>query len=268
MIELKELTFLSEIDPIKTERTVFEHFGKVKNSNLPPYVALPIAYAINKLGLAKAQQLIDQANYESKDKKIFVCQHIHVNKLKFGNNFVFTPHTVETDSFQFIPHYNPINVEPNFDSLKKYLASFIGDFGTNGIRKRLEKLRSDSILIKNTSGWFFLKGQKDQDKLKEEYIKCLQNSSYSFCPQGTGPSSLRLFESLSVGSVPIIFNNLKLPTDLKKFIVKADINTISQDWIESIKKTDVKEMVDLYQSSYSNQNLAKSIYNFFGEKYV
>lgn len=266
MIKIEELTFDSEKDPIKTERVIFEHFNKSNNSNLPPYVALPIAYAINKFGLSSAQSLINKVNAENKSKKIFVCQHILVNKLNFGDNFVFTPHTVTTDSFNFIPHYNPIVAEPNFKNCKRYLASFVGDFGTNSIRKKIVNLKDKDILIKNTSGWFFLKSNKDQDTLKSEYIDCLQNSVYSLCPQGTGPSSLRLFESLSVGSLPIIFNNLKLPDDLKKFITKADINTISKGWIESINKPNCMEMVDCYQSGYSNSNLMKSIYNFFGEK--
>jgi hypothetical protein len=220
------------------------------------------------LGISKAQQLIDKVNSENKLKKIFVCQHIHVDKLMFGDNFVFTPHTVEGDSFNFVPHYNPIVADPNLEKKKRYLASFMGDFGTNSIRRRLENLHCDSIPIKNTSGWFFLKNERDQEKLKSEYISYLTNSTYSFCPQGTGPSSLRLFESLSAGSIPVIFNNLKLPDNLKKFIIKVDIKSISKDWLESKEILDIKEMVDLYQSDYSNQSLMKSIYNFFGEKYV
>jgi hypothetical protein len=69
---------------------------------------------------------------------------------------------------------------------------------------------------------------------------------------------------MSVGSIPIIFNNLKLPEYAKKIIKKLDIDEfiknpslyidLNTEWEEKSKN-----IYDLYWSSLSNQNLYKSI---------
>lgn len=47
----------------------------------------------------------------------------------------------------------------------------------------------------------------------EIYNNLLLNSRYSLCPSGSGPNSIRLWESLATGSIPIILaDTLDLPT--------------------------------------------------------
>ena len=46
----------------------------------------------------------------------------------------------------------------------------------------------------------------------DEYNKILLRSRYSLCPSGSGPNSIRFWESLAVGSIPILLSDtLELP---------------------------------------------------------
>ncbi len=44
------------------------------------------------------------------------------------------------------------------------------------------------------------------------YNSILSDSKFSFCPEGAGPNTLRFWESVAVGSIPVIFS-----TDLHIF---------------------------------------------------
>ena len=53
---------------------------------------------------------------------------------------------------------------------------------------------------------------KKNDSMTNEYNKILLESRYSLCPSGSGPNSIRLWESLAVGSIPILLaDTLELP---------------------------------------------------------
>jgi len=265
MIFHPDLTFNVVNDPIRTEETIFHQIKNLKFG--VEYVGIPIAFSLNTLGIERTQKIIDEVNAKNPAKKFFVCQHIFVNKLNFGDNIVFTPHTEDNDNFLFIPHYNPIfNSSPgrvlyrdrNLD------FSFIGDFETNDVRKKISVLNSSTTPIHATGKWFFMHERKKQEELLKDYIQTLAHSKLSLCPRGTGPSTLRLFESMSVGSIPVIFNSLKLPEYIKKIVKILDVDEFIKnpsiyvdchmDWEE-----DSKNIYELYWDSLSNENLYKSI---------
>ena len=170
------------------------------------------------------------------------CQHIHFKKLfpLFKNMAItklYVSHANETRieniQIESIPLY-PVNV---FDSNRlcglkihnenrKYLFSFSGchmDHYISDIRKKILSWESsDDIFIKNTNTWHFqndvyknqvLKqdittSEKDlQDINTREYNEVLLNSIFSLCPVGAGPNTIRLWESLGFGSIPIIIGN-------------------------------------------------------------
>jgi len=97
----------------------------------------------------------------------------------------------------------------------------------NIIRKDiLEMKHPTNTKIKHTGNWHFdnivyshkqnIKEELNSDTKFlneiEEYNEILLNSRYSLCPSGTGPNSIRLWESLATGSIPILLSdNLELP---------------------------------------------------------
>ena len=44
-------------------------------------------------------------------------------------------------------------------------------------------------------------------KCTAHYNKILSESIFSLCPEGAGPNTLRLWESIAVGSIPVIFSD-------------------------------------------------------------
>lgn len=253
-------------DPVKTEELIYH---QLKNIDLKiPYVALPIAYTINKFGLIETQKIINEIEIKYPFKKLFVCQHILVNKLNFKNNIVFTPHTEKNDNFFFIPHFNPNYYEkPNIKKIeeRKYKMSFLGDFNTHKTREMLKKINSEEILVEETGNWFFYKPKEEQIIFKQLYTEILNDSKISLCPRGTGPSTIRLFESMSVGSIPMIFNNLKLPSEIENSIFKINIYDLLLGKFNLPNNKELQNMSDFLLEYYwdylSNENLYKTIIN-------
>jgi hypothetical protein len=273
IIESEILKFQNVSDPIKTEETIY---GQLVKKNLKiPYVAFPLAYSINTLGLEKTQEVVNEINKKHPFKKFFVCQHIFVNRIDFGGNLVFTPHTEKGDPYFFIPHYNPIyGHKPEIIKINERSIdfSFMGDFNTSPDRERLSFFNHSKCLVKPTGKWFFSHDEGAQRDLLITYKKILEDTKISICPRGTGPSTLRLFESMSVGSIPLIFNNLDLPEVLENFVIKADLQEFIEGKItEEILSKNLKDysegIYDAYWSGFSNQNLSNQILKIINDEY-
>ena len=251
-------------DPVKTEETIYNQLLKNKttiNSSYA-YVAFPLAYSINTQGVQQTQLVIDNICKQHQDKKLFfVCLHILVNKLNFYGNLVFTPHATILDSYIPIPHYS-CNYDTNYSKPwgeRKYTYSFMGSFITHPVRQCLHttlKDRDDCFIV-DTGNWHFEGSQQKQQENKKKYIEKLGDTKYSLCPRGTGPSTIRIWESLAMGACPIIFSDfLKMP--LKN-------ETKSNLWLRTPERCvtllggidvwDNKEYFELF----SNENLYKSI---------
>lgn len=252
-------------DPIKTEETIYYQIRERKLS--VPYVAIPLAYRINHLGILDTQNLINLINDKYPEKKFYVCQHILVNHLEFGDNFVFTPHTTGQDNYHFIPHYNPsYEVPPERIPManREIKFSFIGDYNTNPLREEIGRINSPDILSQPTGKWFFSYDGETRKILKSRYKDILEKTQFPLCPPGTGPSTLRFFEALSTGGIPVLFNDLKIPKNLEKLVVRSTIEDFQNGrTLSEIKNIDLekrsKEIYELYWSEYSNQKLGNSI---------
>jgi len=268
IIDSRYINFSQISDPIKTEEVIY---NKLKNIDINfNYVSIPLAFSINHFGIEKTQNFVDEINSKHNEKKVFVCQHIFVNKIDFGDNYVFTPHTTNSDKFFFIPHYNPIYENRKIfkkTSERELNFSFIGDYSTNILRELISNINLDKCIYESTGKWFFSQDLNAQDRLKNKYINVIENTKFPLCPPGTGPSTLRLFESLSSGGIPIIFNDLKLPDDLNNLIIKTDIEKLINGEIYKFIENDFdfvqNKILDTYWSNYSNENLHMSIIKKF-----
>lgn len=264
IIESKHINFSQVKDPIRTEEFVN---NQLRNIDINfTYVSMPLAFSINNFGIEKTQFLVDQVNEEYPENKVFVCQHIFVNKINFGQNYVFTPHTTNSDNFFFIPHYNPIyenRKEFKKISQRKIDFSFIGDYSTNILRSEISKIKLNNSIYESTGKWFFSHDALTQQILKNKYIDILENTKFPLCPPGTGPSTLRFFETLSSGGIPVIFNDLKLPEDLSDIVIKLDIDDLINgniyDFLNSNFDTKQEQVLDFYWKKLSNNNLYKLI---------
>ena len=152
-------------------------------------------------------------------------------------------------------------------SKKDLLYSFIGGYNKNwyltDIRKRIYSLKHPkNALVKPTGEWHFEKlvyhkqvrniniSEKDTNKHNNNtrmYNLVLLKSRYSLCPSGSGPNSIRLWESLAVGSIPIILaDTLELPEHKlwSKAVIRLKENNIN-NLSNILKEIDEKEEFEM-----------------------
>jgi hypothetical protein len=154
---------------------------------------------------------------------------------------------------------------------KKYLCSFIGAHNKwypSDIREQLYQTLKDNdeVYIKVKDVWFFnnavYKKQIKKQTLSEyevsleevetfEYNTILSDSVFSLCPEGTGLNTIRLWESMAIGSIPVLFENDWIRPNIEGYnwddfsvtISTNDLNnvfeilkSISVDKIETMKQ--------------------------------
>ena len=118
---------------------------------------------------------------------------------------------------------------------KKFFASFKGahmPHYRSDIRERIVKVMkedaSDDVFCELNTKWHFndivyveqVKNQilavddvLNEKKKTKAYNELLSDSVFSICPEGAGPNTLRLWESMSVGSIPVVFADGWIPPE-------------------------------------------------------
>ena len=82
----------------------------------------------------------------------------------------------------------------------------------------------------------------------------MNDSKYTLCPSGSGPNSIRLWEALAVGSIPIVLSdNLDLPNHELMYdsilkIRESDLYNIERILRNIPKEEEEKEEKELYKS--------------------
>lgn len=92
---------------------------------------------------------------------------------------------------------------------------------------------------------------------KNSYIETIKNSSFVLCPPGNGPDTHRIWESLYLGSIPVVqkHNCFKGFEDLPILFVD-DLNSVSLDLLEQFMKN----------LKYNDINLKKIDINYWREQ--
>lgn len=172
------------------------------------------------------------------DKIVTVCQHIRMLNHqdifhKYGITDVFWSHSVKGQNF--FPQFNDINIYPfplypvqavdyeqSYED-KNLHFSFVGARSNQWYLTQSRNMIIDNLsdipdsLVIGRESWHYNKvvydkqinkrndisNLIDEDKTSE-YIDILKNSIFSLCPSGSGPNSIRLWESIGFGSIPII----------------------------------------------------------------
>lgn len=118
---------------------------------------------------------------------------------------------------------------------RRYLYSFIGAYEpslylTEARRWIFGLPPRDDAYIERRSEWHFegavygeqiggvmqSKADLQRQRIREQqYVKVMRQSLFSLCPSGSGPNSIRLWESLGFGCIPVILSDtLRLPGEL------------------------------------------------------
>ncbi len=142
-----------------------------------------------------------------------ICQHVEYRKIiptlrELGVNILFAPHASKRQEYKDItvlpfPLY-PINgIGPA--KKKDILYSFIGSQFHSTRIKIFRLLRQPDVVIKRRKNWhFYVSNETRREQERKEYQNVLARSRFSLCPRGTGPSSIRFWESLQAGAIPVL----------------------------------------------------------------
>jgi len=170
------------------------------------------------------------------DSGFTICQHIDYEQIiplckRMGVDTLFTPHAVVAESdaaprdrrrvlsriadwlrgdanrplrILSFPHVAVHGADPG---AKDLLYSFVG-CATHPCREPIFSLpdRPDALVIRRGDWHFYLTDQMQAGE-KEEYQTILSRSRFSLCPRGTGPSTIRFWESLQAGAIPVLISD-------------------------------------------------------------
>lgn len=233
--------------PVITEKTFF-----LQNCENKSYVAMPWATIIDKnidldvISSAVAEKI------DRKKFTFTCCQHIYFKRLiplfkDIGINVLYTPHKViDEDMIDGIiikpcplfavniedERKNDVFKNTDFVNAKRpILYSFQGAYQNmymSNIRQEIFKLENThpDVHIKNIGQWHFNSTVYSNHQNKTgnidtssahvdnttKYNQILLQSVFSLCPSGSGPNSIRFWESLAVGSIPVLLSDtLELP---------------------------------------------------------
>ncbi len=207
------------------------------------------------------------------ERRITVSQHISTLKRidffkEIGITDIFCAHATDdkylVDGIRIhafplypvqTPTLDPIVESKNLSKPRKYLYSFVGTFPEKGyisdIRRKIFDNFSDSagkiirrkewhyeqIVYKKQIAGLDLDEETKIEKAsqEQEYKNILAESTFSLCPSGSGPNTIRLWESLGALSIPVVFsNNFRFPGDQELWKRAAIIMREDSDAPESI----------------------------------
>jgi hypothetical protein len=97
---------------------------------------------------------------------------------------------------------------PDSHRSPRYLYSFVGDPETHPVRKRLLALQHPHAFLKAFSGTAADHATPATRRdIHQSYIDSVLDASFVLCPRGYGPTSMRLFEVMQLGRVPVIIGD-------------------------------------------------------------
>ena len=235
--------------PVITEKEFFN-----QNKNDDDFFGFPWATCIDKrIDTNQLFKLLVQ--FKTDNPCYTCCQHISFRKLiplfKVLNiTTVYTPHKIKNEDeikgVKLLPcplyavNFEDKNRNKEFENIdflkneRKYLYSFMGGvqpgYLTN-IRKNIFTMKhSEDTLIINTGDWHYnttvysnkqnFKNELNIDQnhvnKTKKYNETLINSRYSLCPSGSGPNSIRFWESIACGCIPVLLaDTLELPHNIE-----------------------------------------------------
>lgn len=264
---------LFEEEVVPTERYVYEGLKKNPLPDEIHFLAVPWAQVINRNLPYPEIQL---------NGGFTVCQHVDFEKIiphlkKIGIDTLFTPHvTKDYEGINVLPYpHFPINgCEPEKE--KSLLYSFAG-LDSHPCRKPIfEKLtgKKGTWVIKREH-WHFWNGNVEEEA--REYQSLLSKSRFSLCPRGVGASTIRFWESIQAGAIPILISDaMRLPDGVKwekcALFVKEKHVKYVPTLLRFVSKKKEKKMrkrcLELYQKYLTKENFANFIWDHYAKPAV
>lgn len=136
---------------------------------------------------------------------------------------------------RFIPYY----LQGSYDLRRTQRITFRGHRTTWQNRHRMQV---SGVQLTWIDWWKTDPAQRP--KLMDAYISEMQNSVFSLCPRGNGPSSMRLFESMLLGAIPVRLDDWTRPFGQElDFSPRFNLDTTNMnDIVKYLQGMDDKEI--------------------------
>lgn len=127
----------------------------------------------------------------------------------------------------------------------QFKVGFHGCSRTHDCRPKLRDVIDKlvpSYYCDNQRAWWDFSAEQ-QTQFRRSYLTLLENTKFIFCPRGRGLNSIRFFEALKLGRIPVLISDeAKLPledvVDYNEFVVRvpeADVGLADQyifEWLD------------------------------------
>jgi hypothetical protein len=253
-------SYFEDIFPYDKFPVEYLCFQQLKDEQDINYIAIPWTQILNSNWLEfpnrkSMQCYIDQiAKLNIQQKNNFtICQHDDYMRLidvfkHLNINTVFSPlhdkNNIITKGIDIIPIAFTCSFDFDNTKNKDIDISFVGTYTSHSIRHRmLNRINGDNIIYRDSyhidSNSFSIENYRQKEE--NEYQDILERSRFSLCPRGSSPSSVRFWESLAAGAIPILISdNWVLPDwDWDNTII-----VISEDNFDNLSYGDIVNMID------------------------
>ena len=189
------------------KNTTTLHAGKVimsyLNFNHRPFSGTDII--INDIKYAYLNDDNPVQAYDNRDL-CFVSQPLKDNNISYNNIVV---------PLMMCDMWNIIQDEPKLisrlrGSEKKFKYGFIGSCNHAG-RSIFKRLKLDNFVFEDNRNQIWNMSGVDKRQTIVRFLTKLSECEYVFAPRGVGSSSFRLYEAMSVGSIPIVTGMIEYP---------------------------------------------------------
>jgi hypothetical protein len=231
--------FLSSIKDFTTEKTNKDYF------------VVPVAIKIRRLGCeSEADYVCDMlvnslSHFKGmEDKHVFflVGDSTYVPKSLLGSR-VFMESCPAGSRAEALHYTSPIvglKSKPIKDCI--FDVSFQGNTSTNPVRLRLKEALKKSALKTKFVESEAMPLPPQRHPQSNSYFELMNDTKFILCPRGAGVNSIRFFESISLGRIPVVIgNDFKMPLcdyiDWDSLIVR--LNDSLDDLDEKISAADI-----------------------------
>ncbi len=254
------------------ERTEYAIYNELKQNPIDApvtYLAISWFYFFESRTMDKALQALKGLSLKNAFTVVYQSLTDEIEKKgiiellsEIGVTCIFTPKagkslvTVGNNIFiRPMPYYalNSINPAP----IKDILVSFIG-YESHEIRRGIYALDTmPGAYIKKTNEWI----AADSADL---YKDILARSRFSLCPRGYATNSIRFWESLCAGAIPILISNDALLPEYRSW--EKTIIRINEDAIGTIKE--ILARIDPRQEELMRKRCLHAYRRFSGKNIV
>lgn len=278
-------------EQVPTEATAYRLLKQFPLRTNATYLAVPWAAMLNR---RKKKVSVHGVKLQH---GVTVCQHIRFREIipicmDIGVEMLFTPHAecrqyiLDSHLVKLLDRFAGLRnlVRPRIEAARRFQIlpcphfpvngvapaekdlwfSFVG-FNTHFSREILFEMPvPTNCFVKQRKHWHFQTDGSQRQAEKQEYQEVLARSRFSICPRGTGPGTLRFWESLQAGAIPVLISDaLQLPDS---FDWNSCIVRIAERDTSSIQK--ILEQIPLDREQQMRRRCLQASREHSGENFV